>query len=135
MNTCASLFVDFLNAKDLSFGTRELGDESLVTFPYHGRNTIVVFGGDNGDHAQLITTVEAVPDEKYVDAVLACNQLNCTYRYVKFAVDKDNDVVVRADAILDESSAGEEAFELLVRNCQIIDEARPVIMKAIYGAN
>ena len=81
----------------------------------------------------MMTVIEKVPDEKFVDVVLACNQVNARFRYVKFVVDKENDVIVFTDAILDPSSAGDECFELLIRSLKIISDAKPTVMKAIYG--
>ena len=133
MNTCAELFIANLESKKLKYEVRELGDETLVSFPYDNRKTNFVFAGDEGDHAQMMTVLESVPDDKYVDVVLACNQVNARFRFVKFVVDKDNDVVVFTDAILDPSSAGDECFELLVRSLKIISDAKPTVMKAIYG--
>ena len=133
MNTCAELFIANLESKHLTYDVKELGDETLVAFPYDGRRTNFVFAGDQGDHAQMQTIIERVPDDKFIDVVLACNQINAEFRYVKFAVDKDNDVMVFTDAILDPSTAGEECFELLIRSLKIISDAKPIIMKAIYG--
>ena len=132
MNTCAARFIETLKVKELNFGVHEPNDETIVTFPYHGRTTLIVFSGSNGDHVQLITVVEAVPAEHYEEAVLACNKLNCIYRYVKFFVDKDNDIVTYVDAIVNEETAGEECFKLLVYNCQTLDEApRHLIPKGL----
>ncbi len=133
MNTCAELFIANLKSKDLTFQVKEMDDETLVAFPYNGRKTNVIFGGEDGEHVQLMTLIESVPEEKFVDVVLACNQLNARFRYVKFAVDKDNDLMVFTDAILDPSSADEECFELLVRSLKLIDEAKKPLMNAIYG--
>ena len=134
MNTCAKAFADNLKSKDLNFDVRELEDETLVIFPYENRKTTFVFAGDNGEYAQMMTVIESMSDdEKFVEAVMACNQLNRRFRFVKFVVDDDNDVMALSDAILDPNSAGDECFELLVRSLKIIKEARPQIMKVIYA--
>lgn len=134
MNTCAELFIKNLESKNLNYDVQELpDDETMVLFPYEGRSTHMVFAGTEGEHVQLITVIEGVTEEKYVDVVLACNLLNSKFRYVKFIVDKDNDVVALSDAILDPDSADEESFELLIRTLQIIKEAKPDLMRAIYS--
>lgn len=133
MNTCAELFVANLKSKNLTYEVRELEEETVVSFPYDNRKTIFIFSGPEGEHAQMLTILERVPEEKFVDVVLACNQINSQFRYVKFVVDSDNDVTARTDAILDTGSADEECFELLIRSLKIIGDAKPVIMKAIYS--
>ena len=132
MNVCSEAFTTVLEAKGLHYNVRENGSDTIVSLVLDNRNTLVIFGGDVGDHVQLVTVLERVPEEKFVDVVLICNQLNNRYRYAKFAVDRDNDVVIRADAILDSASAGEKCFELLIRKLKIIREARPDIMRCIY---
>ena len=134
MNTCAKAFIDNLKSKDLNYTVRELEDETLVVFPYENRETTFVFAGDDGEYAQMMTVLESMADdEKFVEAVMVCNLLNRRFRFVKFVVDDDNDVMALSDAILEPNSAGEECFELLVRSLKIIKEARPQIMKAIYS--
>ena len=133
MKDCAELFIANLESKNLTYEVREVDDDTVVSFPYDNRKTNFIFSGASGDHAQMMTVIEKVPDEKFVDVVLACNQVNARFRYVKFVVDKENDVIVFTDAILDPSSAGDECFELLIRSLKIISDAKPTVMKAIYG--
>ena len=78
-------------------------------------------------------TFESVPQEKVVDAIIACNELNTAYKWAKFYVDKDNDVMVQDDAILTVATAAEEAFEILLRVIDIAKEAKQPLMKAIYA--
>lgn len=133
MLICAELFVSNLKSKNLTYDVQDLGDKTLVSFPYQNMKILFLFAGQQGEQAQLITSLEHVPEDKFVDLVLACNQLNNQFRFIKFTVDKDNDVMARADAILDTTSAGDECFELLIRSLQIIQDAKPLIMKSIYA--
>ena len=134
MNTCAKAFVNELESKNLNYEVKELEKETLVIFPYDNRKTTFVFSGDDGEYSQMMTVIESMPnDEKFVEAVMACNEQNRRFRFVKFVVDNDNDIMALSDAILDPNSAGEESFELLVRCLKIIKEARPQIMKVIYS--
>ncbi len=134
MNTCAKAFADKLESKNLKYEVREIEEETLVIFPYENRKTTFVFAGDDGEYAQTMTVIESMPnDDKFVEVVMVCNQLNRRFRFVKFVVDDDNDVMALSDAILDVNSAGDESFELLARSLKIISEARPQLMKAIYS--
>ena len=77
---------------------------------------------------------ERVSKEKVSDVIFVCNELNAQFKWVTFYVDKENDATFHLDAILEPSTAAEEAFELLVRLVSIGNEdAKPIIMKAIYA--
>lgn len=133
MLTCAELFIASLKAKNLNFtaGETERGDV-VVDFPYQGKVTKCFFSGENGEYFSMYLVYERVPEDKVADLIFLCNELNAEYKWITYYVDKDNDIVFHDDAILDVSTAGEEAFELLVRMLKIGDDIKPRIMKAIY---
>ena len=134
MNLCAELMKKDLDAKNMNFttGTTKKGD-SVIEFPYKGKTAKMFFCGDEGHYLSIYVVYEEVPKDKTVDTIIACNALNVQYKWVTFYVDDDNDVVLHLDAILSPATAAEEAFELLVRTLNIGDEAKPIIMKAIYA--
>lgn len=134
LNACAEQFVNTLKDKELHFdcGTDKDGD-SVVEFPYKGKVAKMFFTGDDGGYFSIYVVYERVPEDKIAEAIFACNELNCRYKWVTFYVDRDGDVVLHDDAILSVDTAAEEAFELLVRILRIGDEVRPTIMKAIYA--
>ena len=74
-----------------------------------------------------------VAEYKLPDALLACNEMNCRFKWVTFSLDRDNDIVMHDDAILSPANAAEEAFELLVRILKIGDQVKPELMKIIYA--
>ncbi|MCD7748614.1 MAG: YbjN domain-containing protein [Oscillospiraceae bacterium] len=74
------------------------------------------------------------PKDHMGQVMIACNALNMQYKWVKFYVDADGDVQAEDDAIVDSATVGTETMELVLRMAQIVDEAYPVIMKAVYGA-
>lgn len=134
MNLCAQRMKENLESKKLNFrcGTTKDGD-SVIEFPYEGKIARMFFCGDEGRYLSVYEVYEHVPKEKTADVIFVCNDLNVQYKWVTFYVDKDNDVVLHLDAILEPSTAAEDAFELLVRLLNIGDEVKPVIMKAIYA--
>ena len=134
MNVCAELMKKDLDSKKMNFhtGTTKSGD-SVIEFPYSGKIAKMYFCGDEGHYLSIYVVYENVPKDKTVDTIIACNALNVQYKWVTFYVDDDNDVVLHLDAILSPATAAEEAFELLVRTLNIGDEAKPIIMKAIYA--
>ena len=133
-NVCATQFTKTLDAKNLKYRITNGNDEDiLIDFPYEGRNTRLIFSGENGKYLSLYLVFEHIPEEKVGDVIYTCNELNCQYKWVTFYVDKDNDVILHDDAILSIPTAAEETFELLVRMLKIGDEVKSQIMRTIYA--
>ena len=74
-----------------------------------------------------------IKENQFPQALMCCNTLNAKKRWVKFCIDDDMDIVVADDAVIDEVTAGEEVLELVMRMAAIIDDAYPVINKAIWA--
>lgn len=63
-----------------------------------------------------------------------CNQCNREYRWTKFTVNEDNkEIVVEGDAVIQLDSCGMECFELMIRTTQIVEDAYPKFMKAMWA--
>ena len=109
----------------LSFGG---GDFSYTHVTIH-----LVFDLD-GESAQVVTSpIANAPGEKTAKMLLVLNECNHKFRWVKFYLDDDNDVVANGDVIFNEQNAGEACIELVMRTASIIDDAYPEIMKGIWG--
>ena len=54
-------------------------------------------------------------------------------RWVKFCIDKERNVQAEVDAVIDDSNAGKVTMNLVLRMASIIDDAYPVINKAIWS--
>ncbi|MBR1781077.1 MAG: YbjN domain-containing protein [Oscillospiraceae bacterium] len=65
--------------------------------------------------------------------IIACNELNKKYRWVKFYLDDDCDVVAQIDAYIDDETCGQECTNLVKRVVNIVDEGYPVFMRALYS--
>ena len=138
MLRCAKEFIDLLTSKDLNFDVKETtdkeGDEKIiVSFPYHQKTTKIVFTGDIGEYVMFYVVFESVPDDKYADVLLTCNELNMKYKWCTFYIDDDKDIMDTYNAILTPGNAGEVAFEILVRMNQILDDAKAPFMRALYS--
>ena len=111
-------------------------NDRMVRVVYSGENLssikiIVCFDGD-GEHLVQFACMEVASfkdDKKYAAALLACNQLNARFRWVKFYLDSDRDIRVEADAIVDIDTVGAECCEIVSRMVNIIDEAYTELMK------
>ena len=96
--------------------------------------TIYVYFDDDGKSVHLCTSVIAsIPEEKTAEIFQVINDLHCRLRWVRFYLDKDNDLVADADLIIDGVYAGAMCTELVQRTASIIDDAYPDIMKTLWG--
>ncbi len=134
MSICADLFIKNLESKNLKFAVRTADDGTvIVDFPYQGKVTKCIFSDENGCYFSLYLVYEEIPEEKFVDMLFVCNQLNAKYKWVTFYIDDEKNLILHDDAILSVDNAADEAFELLLRMVGISEESKPVIMKGIYA--
>ena len=133
LSTCAANFVQFLESKNLHFDVRETESGCMVAFPYDGKLARIFFNGDDGTYMSMYLVYESVPVEKIADMLVVCNELNSTYKWVKFYLDNDNDLVLQDDAILSPDNAADEVFELMLRMFDIGKDVKNQVMKAIYA--
>lgn len=77
----------------------------------------------------LISQVKEPQKKKLLDALNICNS---KFRFYKFYIDADNDVNVEYDFLTEANNIGPMALEALVRISSILDEAYPIMMKALY---
>lgn len=109
----------------LSFGG---GDFSYTHVAIH-----IVFDED-GESAQILTSpIASVPAEKTGKLLLTLNECNHKFRWVKFYLDEDNDIIADADVIFDEQNVGDTCIEIVMRTASIIDDAYSEIMKGIWS--
>lgn len=109
----------------LNFGG---GDFSYTHVAIH-----VVFDLD-GTSVQVITSpIASAPAEKTSTVLFALNECNRKFRWVKFYLDDDNDVIADTDMLFDEQNIGEAVIEIVMRTANIIDEAYADIMKAVWS--
>ncbi len=133
MLLCAQLFMEDMKTKEINFQMKEISeDELVIAVPFEGKLTQMFFSGPDGRYVAIYTVYESVPADKVTDLYVVCNQLNASYKWLKFFLDKDNDIVVQDDAIVSPESAAGECFELLLRRAVILKEVRPAIMRAIF---
>lgn len=101
----------------------------------HGNelNIIFFFDPDGGSVNIKVFEICKPDEEKLMNMYVAINELNNSYRWIKLYLDDDNEVTASGDAIINEDTAGEECFEILVRYLSILDEAYPTLMKAMWA--
>ena len=129
------LFLDYMNAEGIRY-TDE--GENRVRVSYSGDNLksipVYVFFDKDGDPiVRFVCWDVANFKNKDERGIKACNELNAKWRWVKFYVDKDSDIIVECDAYVDAETCGETCMRLVRRMVNITDEAYPDIAKALWS--
>ncbi len=136
MNDAAKRFVDYLDDKGIKYDTDEIEENTVVKVGYNLENTTVkatiFFSDDNKHLAMRCFNIVQVPKDKLANILVACNEANREYRWVKFVIDDEMEVSAQIDAIIGENSSG-DVFELMYRILGIVDEVYPSFMKAIWA--
>jgi len=102
---------------------------------YSFQNIAITVGfDDDGESAQIVSSpIANVPDTKTAKLLMILNQCNRDFRWAKFYLDEDNDVIADADVVFGEHDAGFSVVEAVMLAASVIDDAYPEIMKGIWG--
>ena len=136
MSSYKESFLQYLDYHDINYEDR---GEDEVLFRYAGDNfqrlKILVSFDPYGEGMVQLSTWDIVhfPEDKFDKGLIVCNELNAQYRWVKFYIDSDNDVLASIDAYIDQETVGEECYNLIGKIVKIIDIAYPELMKALWG--
>lgn len=112
--------------------------EFVVKITYNGDNlesipVLVFFDEDNDPIVQLKCWNIANFKGKEEIGYEVCNRMNNQWRWVKFYIDDDADIVASIDAYIDMDTCGEECLNLVRRVVNITDEAYPEFAKARWA--
>ena len=112
--------------------------EFVLKVTYTGANvstiSIYLYFDEDGEANVALKSWNIVNFAGRVDeAVALCNTLNAKYRWVKFYVDEDADVVAELDALVSEQSCGSSCMNLIRRMTSVIDDAYPLLSHALWG--
>ena len=129
------LFLDYMDSNGIRYSDR---DEYCVRVTYEGENLksipIYVFFDKDGDPIIQMKCWEILNfKNNEAKAYVVCNELNAKYRWIRFYLDNDADIVTDCDAYIDEDTCGEECMKLVRRMVNITDEAYPVLAKALWA--
>lgn len=114
-------------------------DEHVVRVSYSGDNLntipVYVFFDQDGDGIVTLRCwdIVKIPEDKMAKALITCNEMNKRFRWVKFYVDKDRDIMAEMDAVVDMQTVGAECVQLVKRTVNIIDDAYPEFMRVVWG--
>ena len=135
MQKYAREFTMYMDSEGIKYTEQ---NENVIKVVYSGDNldTISIYAifDEDGDHLVQMRCWEIVNFKNNEAAAFAvCNELNKQFRWAKFYLDNDNDIVAMVDAILDLDTCGEECMELVRRMVSIIDDAYPQLAKARWA--
>lgn len=127
-------FISYL--KEINFKFQEIED-NVITFGMSGDNVkgvkYFVSFDEGGDTINITGTDIASFKDKLTQGFITVNRLNVHYRWIKFVIHEDGDLITFTDAVIEPNTAGKEIMELIGRNINILDEAYPEIMREIWG--
>lgn len=136
----ASKFEATLNERDVRFDRSDIGERPMFIVNFGGGDfkfshiRINVLFDEDGESVQLVTsTIVSIPTEKTAPALICCNNCNLRFRWVKFYIDDDNDLIAESDGIIAGDTVGEECLELLFRMVSICDDCYGDFMKAVWA--
>lgn len=112
-------------------------DEFVVKVTYSGDNLksipVYVFFDKDGDPIISLKCWDISNFKgKEARGINACNNLNNQYRWVKFRLDDDADIVASIDAYIDDYTGGETCLKLVKRMVNIVDEGYPTFARAMW---
>lgn len=130
-----------MDRQGMKYSVEEFDDRSILFAGFgidNGPNVRVQFvstDNDNDVGIRLFGMVNNVAESKVDRMIRVINECNNQYRYVKFVLDKDRDVIIEYDIPLrsGDTTVGAEACEIFVRIMKIADDAYPKFMKVIWS--
>ncbi len=135
MATFKQLFMYYLDSQGVKYTDK---DDDAVLITYSGDNmksipVYVFFDRDGDPLVQFRCWDIANFKDKIAEGIVTCNSLNAKYRWVKFYLDEDQDIICECDAYVDQGTCGAECLALVRRLVNITDEAYPEFMRALYA--
>lgn len=127
-----------LSRTKLKVFTEEVGEASQVWLQFgidNGGSYRIRFisSDEDNDVSIRVYSLISLKGDQRVRILPALNFINNKYRFVKFVCDKDGDVNVEYDYPVRTINPAASAEEMIRRFVNIIDEAYPVLMKAMWG--
>lgn len=123
---------------DFKVFTEETENLSIVWLQFaakSGSNYRIRFisADDDNDVAVRVMALIRLEENKIPSILPVINNLNKTYRYVKFVIEDDGGINVLYDFPVSASNVEECAEEIVIRFVKIIDSAYSVLMRAIWA--
>lgn len=132
----AKMFGSYLESKDVKFQSVE-DDILRVGWGLQVGSSISIFfhfqNEDTSVHLEGLDFVK-IPEDKYDMIYKLLNELNDRYKHVKFVLNAETGMVAaRDDDVIQLDTCCEECWELMIRMVQIVEDAYPIFMKALWA--
>ncbi len=129
---------DTFKAHDLECGIEARDEFSAVHIGINVKTTSFearfISRSEENDVALRIFNLLKFPPERTESMLLAVNDCNNRFRFLRFIVDTENNTVDAAyDFTVSAEEIGDAAHELLMRSAGIIDDCYPELLKEISG--
>lgn len=137
-NMSAKMVASYFQNDGLKF-EMDGDDEEIIRINFNADNVESVrislfFDKEDKNVAVRSFNICKVEESKKPKIYEVCSKLNDDFRWVKFSIDeKDNTVTASVDAVIRMDVAGEICHELVFRMVNIVDDAYPQIMKALWA--
>ena len=136
------LITEAFDRHKIKYRTVDVENLSFIEAGYNisgGPSVRAVFFAQNSDsndvQIRINGLMHGVPKEKRIPVLEACNRVNGEMRFLKFYLDKENDLVGQGDlpSSISDDCVGEGCFELFLRTMQILDKCYHYFPEAVYG--
>ncbi|MDO4400472.1 MAG: YbjN domain-containing protein [Coriobacteriia bacterium] len=129
-----------LTARGISYEYIDSFDRPAIGMAFGGGDyqfsnlAITVAFDEDGESAQIVSSpIANVPAAKTSKLLMVLNQCNCDFRWVKFYMDEDYDIIADADVVFGDDNAGFAVVEAVLLAASVVDDAYPEIMRGIWG--
>ena len=132
-------FIEELKRINWKCSQPELNDDgiTIVRYSIKGKLTsytvAIIF--DTRGHAAVLRVFSLLqtPDDKRYELLELINVINYNYRWVRMFLDKDRDLNIQVDAIVDGGGGERIVTELLMCMARLVDEVYPRFMRLIWA--
>ena len=137
-NKMTKLTAAFFDSIGLKYGINgdnsEIIETGLGGFDNISSVRVIFFFDDNEHSVHLIAPqIVKVPESKKANIYRLINEINQKYRWVKFYMNSEGNVMIDADCILDMETCGQECLEIMQRTADIANDAYPILMREIWN--
>lgn len=135
MTDYKKIFLNYLDENNVHYTDHS---EFAVRVPYSGENLktipmFVSFDREGKAFANIKCFEIANFKGKEEQGLRLCNELHNKYRWLKFYLDSDLDLIACLDTYFDAHTCGFFCLDLVMRAVSIIDETYPQIVRAMWG--
>lgn len=129
------LYMDYIKREGIH---AEDVKKNVVKVTYKGNHLpqipIFLYFEENGDPFVAVKCWEIINFGGHAElGITVCNKQNEKYRWVKFYIDHDDDVIAELDAYVDEQNCGFVCSALVHRMVSVVDGAYPEFVNALWG--